>query len=166
VNAEQKPNAEEVAARLRSVMLQRGLTQRELARKANIGENAVGDALNGTRLSRRQTYVAICKALGINHMWALLGHGERDADEKAASVDDGAEASASQLLKPVSLGIDRWLTDTPEGRGTTQEEREYLRSVPFPKPRERHPDIVYHLTLVAYRQAMSGSDSSTASGSV
>jgi transcriptional regulator with XRE-family HTH domain len=150
----QKPNPEEVALRLREAMIARGITtNRDLARRAEIGENAVGDVLNGKRESRENTILALCKALSINHMWLLLGLGERDANAKVTVMHEGRETSSSQLLKPVSLGIDRWLTDTVEGRSTTPEEREYLRSVPWPEPQARHPDIVYHLTLVAYRHA-------------
>lgn len=126
------------------------MTQRELARIVGIGDTPMGRILNGEAAPRPETLIAVCQALRVYPSWVLLGL-------LPAYFEDSAEPAP-----PPPRGIDRWLDESAEGRAATDDEKAWMRTVPWPAPHVRHPDMVYAMILLAYRQALSTSQSSPA----
>jgi hypothetical protein len=117
-----------------------------------MGETPVGRILAGEAEPRPSTLVALCSALGVTPSWVLMGL-------RPAYIED----LPAQPLQPVEQrpDVERWLEDTPEGQAATEEERGWLRAMPWPAPAERQPDHVYQLTLLAYRQSARPTSSTT-----
>lgn len=61
--------------RLRLLLTNLGLTQRELAFKADITESAVSRYLDGSRIPNANTIIQITEATKVSPSW-LLGYGE------------------------------------------------------------------------------------------
>jgi transcriptional regulator with XRE-family HTH domain len=143
------------AARLRQARDELELSNAALARRADLSPATVNDALSGVREPQQATQYKLCAALRLNVYWMLTGQGEKSIDDATAAEYLARARPPSQTgLQAVasSLGVDRWLTDTPEGGRTLPDERTWLRSFPWPDPHARYPNLVYELTLSLYRQ--------------
>ncbi len=84
-------NAKAVAQRICSARQTKGLTQEELAARANISPTHLGVIERGVKIPKLDTFVAICNALEIS------------ADELLQDVvDKSAESSSTELSKLLS----------------------------------------------------------------
>lgn len=149
VNAEQ-------GKRLREAMEARRWKVAELARRAGVDYDSAAKAVRGERDSRSSTLYALMAALGVSRHWIVSGDEPRDATK--AEIEEywaQARGTSSTDLVPVtasSLGIDIWLTETPDGHRTTPDEREWLRSFPWLDKQARYHDILFGTALQLYRQ--------------
>lgn len=144
-----KPLDEEQIARLREGLTRKGWSQTQLADAADVRNSTISSMMRGESGPRSATLTDVCKALGMSKAYVMLGIGPK-------FVDDEPSQSSTEL-KPVtgaSLGVDRWIAETIEGRSTSPEERERLRQVPWPSPGERYEDEAYNLVLLGLRQAI------------
>lgn len=127
------------------------MSQRELARRVGIGETPVGRILNGDAEPKPDTLIAMCQALEVHPSWVLMGI------EPAY-----LEGESGDLPARAHWGIDAWIAESLEGRNANEDERAWLRAVPWPAPHVRYPDMVYAMVLLSYRQAVATSQSSAA----
>jgi hypothetical protein len=142
-------------------MAERGFASVDpLARAADMHRETVTDALAGQRRPQDKTLRKLCVVLRRRLFWVLTGEGESRLSEAEAEEEWAKlRAPSDPALLPVSsLGIDRWLTDTLEGRRTTAAEREWLRKFPWPQPQTRYPDLVYSVLTNTYREMLAFSE--------
>lgn len=137
-----------IGARLRDALEQRGIKQRDLAIEIGLGENTISGILNGKQAPQTESLVRICKGLNVNPAWALSGIGPRFSPP-------GEQVRGVEIVSTRAsvLGVDRWLAESDEGRAATDDEKAWLRAVPWPAPHVMQQDLTYHLVLTGYRQA-------------
>lgn len=96
-----------------------------------------------------ETLYAICKELDVLPSYLMLGIGPK------------SQKDSSQTLEPVPLpdelrrtsythGVDQWLSEHPE---LSEDDKAWMRAVPWPQAHVRQPDLVYLTVLTAYKQA-------------
>lgn len=134
-------------ARLREAMSRAGFDQTKLAAAVDVRDSTISDILSGKRGPRRSTFEAICSALSVNPGYILEGFEPKWTDEATASQ------TGLKPVGPMSLGADRWFIESPEGRSTTEEERDALRRFEWPDPYARYDNIAYLLVLLGLRHA-------------
>jgi transcriptional regulator with XRE-family HTH domain len=138
----------EQVARIREGLARKGWTQGDLAQAVQKRESTISSILNGSAGPRTSTLKSICEALGLNFGWVTVGLEPRWVDPKKSP-------SFTQLTAvPMSLGVDLWLADTPQGRSTNAAEREMLRASPWPNPHRRYEDEAYEWVLMGYRRTL------------
>jgi transcriptional regulator with XRE-family HTH domain len=123
-------------------MEHRCLNQKQLARNAGLGENAVGYILDG-RVDNpaAATLLAVLHALGVNAHWFVTGAEPRFVEESAQS---------SGTVPAVKLPVDHWMQRNGKRLQVSDAEREFLRLYPWPRDRAL-PDEVYESALSHYR---------------
>lgn len=67
------------ADRLREVMKEKGLLQKDLAEMADTSDQSVSNWIHGTAKPYPKTLIPLCSRIGINAQWLLTGEGPRDA---------------------------------------------------------------------------------------
>lgn len=135
----------EARERLREAIAYRRVSQSDLARGIGVGATLISEVLNGKRDPILENALAMMLWLRVNPGWIVCGVEPKYLDEK--------QRESSRELLPVNLtGAERWILDTAES--ITQQERAFLRAVPFPHPEVQQPDVVYQMVLTAYRQAL------------
>lgn len=137
--------------RLREVFAASGLSKASLARAAHVDPATLADMLEGKRAPRDQSLLAVCEVLRANPSWIKMQRPPQYlADNELAVAVAAPKTRSATDLQPVQLpGIERYLSET---RGVTPDEREWLRTVPFPSSHIRYPDMVYSILLHTYRQ--------------
>lgn len=130
-----------MARRLREALDHRGMSQRDLARAIDYGETPLSAVLSGKSSPKPETLMSICQTLRAHPSWVLLGM-------EPAYFEDGDVP----MTKNAPWGVDRWITESSEGRAASDDEKAWLRSVPWPSPHVRYPDMIYAMVLMAYRQ--------------
>lgn len=122
------------------------MTRGELAELAGVRKNTVGDILSGATISPGvDTVMRLCTALRVYPNYIILGILPR-------FFEDSADFTPIQPPAPnVTLGVDQWLAEEP-GK-LTNEERAYMRALPWQDPKIRQPDSIYLLALATYRQS-------------
>lgn len=142
----------DISRRLREALAHRGISARELSRRIGVGETPVGRILNGEASPNVTTLKDICTELRVRPTYVFYGEGPR--------YNEDPEESTAVKRAP-TLGIERWLQETSEGRGVTDDERAWLLAVPWVAPHQRQSDAVYQLILLGYRQMARSSSSTT-----
>lgn len=74
-------NDRSIAKRLQLLIDNLGITQKELAEKANITEAAVSRYIQGSRIPNAGTIISICRATNVSPNW-LLGSGDDNVMER------------------------------------------------------------------------------------
>jgi transcriptional regulator with XRE-family HTH domain len=151
VNRPSLENAE-YPRRLREALAYRKMSARELSRRIGIGETPLGKILNGESVPSAVTLDRMCDELQTHASWVLRGFLPRFYEDPSVDAKEAA---------PRLSGLERWLQESKEGQAASAEEREWLAHVPWLAPHIRQPDAVYQLVLLAYRQMLSTSQSST-----
>lgn len=86
-----------LASRLRDARTQRGLSQRDLARKAGVGTTTISSIEQGR--SRGTTLIVpIAKALGVREEWLVSGKGQKES-----SGNNGATSGQDYYVAARSL---------------------------------------------------------------
>lgn len=138
----------EQVARLREGLAVKGWSQADLAHAIKKRDSTISAILGGNSGPRTSTFKAICDALRLNPGYVMFGIEPRFIEPQ--------KTPSSTELKPVamSLGVDLWLADTPDGRSTSAAERDAMRAVPWPNPFQRYSNETYLLILTGLRQAL------------
>jgi transcriptional regulator with XRE-family HTH domain len=135
--------SDEMRARLREAMEYRGLKQKQLARVASLGENAVGYVLNGeVDNPSTATFLALLSALRVNAQWIVMGDGPKYSDESG---------QASATMTRTDLPIDRWVREQQARLAITNAEKVFLRTYPWPDHTTELPSDVYEAILSHHR---------------
>lgn len=133
---------EEMRERMREALKHRQITQRQLARLADLGENVVGNILSGrTENPETGTFLALLAALQVNSHWIVTGQEPRYTDESAMS---------SGTVTAIELPVDRWLQSNAQRLQVTEQEARFLRKYPWPQASSL-PDDVFEATLSHHR---------------
>lgn len=136
-----------LAARIVELIRESGLTQKEWGRKiAGVNEMSASKLANGITRPSEETLINIAKNQRVNQLWTMTGTGEKymKPGERVHPV-----AVPKRTGRGVHIGLNEWLEGTRSGRGTTSDEREYLRAQPLPTERD---DDLYEKLLAVYRE--------------
>lgn len=135
----------EMPQRIKALLEECNLSQSELARRIKVRNGTISDLLSGKTVPGADTLLAICEVLGAHPTYVMLGVGPKyrsdGADELEPVIAD---------VRNATHGIDQWLSDHPE---VTEDERAWMRAVPWPVAHVKQPDLVYLTVLSVYRQA-------------
>lgn len=139
---------DEQRARLREGLARRGWGQTDLAKAITKRDGTISDLFSGEKATRQSTLDAVCNALEMSFHYLIMG--------TEPKWTNGAKSASSTELRavPMSLGVDLWLADTPEGRSTTSLEREMMRAAPWHDPYVRYEDEAYRLVLLGFRRTL------------
>lgn len=144
----------EMPQRIKTLLEERNMSQSELARRIGVRNGTVSDLLSGKTVPGTDTLLAVCEVLGAHPTFVMLGVGPKyrsDADElEPAPVE----------VRNATHGIDQWLGEHPE---VTEDERAWMRAVPWPVAHVKQSDLVYLTMLSVYRQAREAKPARTVS---
>lgn len=133
---------EEIRARLNEALEHRKIKKSHLAARAKIRAGTITQLMNGPGEPSLGTLYVVCMILQVFPSYILLGIGPKWMDE---SLPEESLSSA-----PQAHGIDQWLAAHPE---LTEDERAWMRAVPWPVAHVKQPDLVYINVLSAYRES-------------
>lgn len=147
-NKPDRLTAEQIS-RLREALLRKQWTVSHLAREMGVRVSSISDNLNGKTGPQPRNLTRMCELLEVNEGYVVLG------------LEPKWRSASQTKLRPVaaSLGIDWWLTETAEGRGTTAEERELLRTLRLPDPYARNNEA-YQSALEIIRDVRASAEKS------
>lgn len=131
---------DEIRARLKEALEHRKINRSELARRSKIRAGTITALLNGPGEPSLGTLYVVCMMLKVYPSYILLGLGPKYMDETPAEVDG----------QPQAHGVDQWLAQHPE---LDEDERAWLRAVPWPVAHVKQPDLIYIAVLSAYRES-------------
>ena len=132
--------------RLKELLRERSMSQSELARRMKVRDGTISDILSGKTVPNTDTLSAMCDVLDAYPSYVMLGLGPKWRSDslselEAVQLPEGARATH---------GVDQWLADHSD---LSEDERAWMRAVPWPVAHVRQPDLVYLTVLSAYRQA-------------
>lgn len=127
----------------------RGLNQSDLAREIDVRPGTVSALLSGETSPKVETLDAICRTLKVYPTWLMLGVGQRYFEDSATEFAP-VSLQNQAITERMPHGVDQWLADHPE---LSDDDRAWMRAVPWPMAHVRQPDLVYLTMLSAYRQA-------------
>lgn len=143
---DQKPSADDIPSRLSEALEYRKLNKGELASQIGMRPGSVGAILAGAQQPSAETLTLICQKLRVHPSYIMLGLEPKYLEDSATGL-----APVDAPLPPPRTGIDQWLL--ANAASVTDDERAWMRAVPWPQPHLRQTDLVYWTVLSAYREA-------------
>jgi len=143
----QPGSLEEIPDRIREALKHRGINQSELARRINVRAGTISTLLSGESAPSVETLTAVCQALKVYPSYIMLGLEPKYFDDSSTAL---APVEPPPPQQRPAHGIDQWLSEHPE---IEEDERAWLRAIPWPVAHVRQPDLVYLTVLSVYRQA-------------
>lgn len=111
--------ARRMTYRIKELLDQRGITQKELSKKTGITESAISHYVKGDRVPRGANLVKIAKALGTTADDLLSGDREMDKDRdlffaKSLIARNATDMTMDEKMEFVKLLMDKGVSDETE----------------------------------------------------